>query len=90
MMRRMSPQDIAGVQQGIAERPDSIATLKTIDVPTLIITGADDSIPLSEAELMQQNIAGSRLQVIPRAGHYAALEQPEEFGCCADFWMHAR
>jgi len=49
-------------------------------VPTLIITGADDSIPLSETELMRQNISGSRLQVIPRAGHYAALEQPEEFG----------
>ena len=80
MMRRMSPQDIAGVQQGIAERPNSMATLKTMDVPTLIITGADDSIPLSEAELMRQNIAGSRLQVIPRAGHYAALEQPAEFG----------
>jgi pimeloyl-ACP methyl ester carboxylesterase len=80
MMRKMSPQDIAAVQQGMAERPDSVATLKTIDVPTLIITGADDSIPLSEAELMRQNISGSRLQVIPRAGHYAALEQPEEFG----------
>jgi 3-oxoadipate enol-lactonase len=80
MMRKMSPQDIAGVQWGMADRPDSVATLKTIDVPTLIITGADDSIPLSEAELMRQNISGSRLQVIPRAGHYAALEHPEEFG----------
>jgi pimeloyl-ACP methyl ester carboxylesterase len=29
---------------------------------------------------MRQHIAGSRLAVIPRAGHYAALEQPEEFG----------
>jgi pimeloyl-ACP methyl ester carboxylesterase len=28
---------------------------------------------------MRQQISGSRLQVIPRAGHYAALEQPEEF-----------
>jgi len=79
MKQKMSPQDIAGVQQGMAERPDSIATLKTISVPTLIITGAEDSIPLGESELMRQHIAGSRLAVIPRAGHYAALEQPEEF-----------
>ena len=28
---------------------------------------------------MRQNIRGSRLQVIPNAGHYAALEKPEEF-----------
>ena len=80
MMRKMSPQDIAGVQRGMADRPDSVATLKTIDVPTLIIAGGDDSVPVHEAELMQQNISGSRLQVMPRAGHYAALEQPEEFG----------
>lgn len=80
MMRKMSPQDIAGVQRGMADRPDSVGTLKTIDVPTLIITGADDSIPLNETELMRQNISGSRLQVMPQAGHYAALEQPEGYG----------
>jgi pimeloyl-ACP methyl ester carboxylesterase len=80
MMQKMSPQDIAGVQQGMADRPDSVGTLKTINVPTLVITGADDSIPRSEAELMQQHISGSRMQVIGRAGHYAALEQPQEYG----------
>lgn len=80
MMRKMSPQDIAGVQHGIAERADSVPTLATIDVPTLVIAGEEDSIPRSEFELMQQRIPGSRLQVIPGAGHYAALEKPDEFG----------
>ncbi len=79
MMQRMSPQDIAAVQRGMAERPDSIPTLKTINVPTLILAGEDDSIPRSEFELMRQQTSGSHLNVIPRAGHYAALEQPEEF-----------
>ena len=77
MMQKMSPKDIAGVQQGMADRPDSIATLKTISVPTLVIVGEDEA--TAEAELMRQQIPGSRLQVIPRAGHYAGLEQPEEF-----------
>lgn len=77
MMQQMSPQDIAGVQQGMADRPDSIATLKTINVPTLVLIGEDEA--MAESELMRQHIAGSRMQVIPRAGHYAALEQPEEF-----------
>jgi 3-oxoadipate enol-lactonase len=77
MMQQMSPQDIAGVQQGMADRPDSIATLKTIDVPALVLVGeAEDK---SESEIMRQHIAGSRMQVIPRGGHYAALEQPEAF-----------
>jgi pimeloyl-ACP methyl ester carboxylesterase len=80
MMQAMSPEDVAGVQRGIAERPDSITTLATINVPTLLIAGDEDSIPLSEFELMRQRIAGSELRVISRAGHYAALEKPEEFG----------
>ena len=80
MMQSMSAEDIAGVQRGMAERPDSVATLATINVPTLLIAGEEDSIPLSEFELMRQQISGSRLQVIAQAGHYAALEKPAEFG----------
>lgn len=79
MMQKMSPQDIAAVQRGMADRPDSISTLKTIRVPTLIIAGEDDSIPRAEFELMREHIPDSVLRVIPRAGHYAAMEQPEEF-----------
>jgi 3-oxoadipate enol-lactonase len=81
MARKMSSEDIAQVQRGMAERPDSIETLKTIDVPTLILTGDEDVFTgPSEAELMRQHIAGSELRVIPKAGHYAALEQPEMVG----------
>ena len=80
MMQAMSPDDIAGVQRGIAERPDSVATLATINVPALIIAGDEDSVPRSEFELMRQHIASSELRVISHAGHYAALEKPQEFG----------
>ena len=80
MMQSMSAEDIAGVQRGMAERPDSVAMLATINVPTLLIAGEEDSIPLSEFELMRQQIPGSRLQVISQVGHYAALEKPAEFG----------
>ena len=80
MMQSMSAEDIAAVQRGMAERPDSVAMLATISVPTLIVAGDEDSIPLSEFELMRQHIYGSRLQVISQAGHYAALEKPAEFG----------
>ena len=79
MMQAMSPEDVAGAQRGMAERPDSVATLATINVPALIIAGEEDSVPRSEFELMRQSIAGSELRVISGAGHYAALEKPEEF-----------
>jgi pimeloyl-ACP methyl ester carboxylesterase len=81
MMRKMSAEDVAGVQRGMAERPDSVATLKTINVPVLIITGDEDvTTGIAEAELMKQNIAGAQMRVIAKAGHYSPWEQPEEAG----------
>jgi 3-oxoadipate enol-lactonase len=80
MMQSMSAEDIAGVQRGMAERPDSVATLATINVPALLVAGDEDSIPLNEFELMRQKISDSRLQIISQAGHYAVLEKPAEFG----------
>lgn len=78
MMMKMSPEDIAQVQRGMAVRPDSMETLKTINVPTLLLVGSEDTLtPLADAELMRQNIAGSQLRVIPRGGHYAAFEQSD-------------
>lgn len=78
MMRKMSPQDVAEVQRGMAERPDSIDTLKTINVPTLLVTGDEDVMTgVNEAEVMRQHIAGSQLRVIPKAGHYSPWEQSE-------------
>jgi pimeloyl-ACP methyl ester carboxylesterase len=81
MMLRMSPEDVSLVQQGMAARPDSLETLKTINVPTLVVAGEEDRLtPVADAEVMRQNISGSRLQVIAQAGHYAAYEQPEAAG----------
>lgn len=79
MLRKMSSDDIAQVQRGMAARPDSVETLKTINVPTLIVTGEEDLLTgVNEAALMQQQIAGSQMRVIPKAGHYSPWEQPEE------------
>jgi 3-oxoadipate enol-lactonase len=79
MMRTMSPENVAQVQRGMAARPDSIETLKTINVPTLLVTGDEDVMTgVNEAELMRQHIPGSQLRVIPKAGHYSPWEQPQD------------
>jgi pimeloyl-ACP methyl ester carboxylesterase len=81
MMRKMSPEDVAGVQRGMAHRPDSIQTAQTINVPTLIITGDEDTATgVPEAEVMKQNIRGSEMKVVAKAGHYSPWEQPQEVG----------
>jgi 3-oxoadipate enol-lactonase len=79
MMRKMSPEDVAQVQRGMAERPDSVDTLKTINVPALLVTGEEDILTgLNEAELLRRHIPNSQLRVIAKAGHYSAWEQPED------------
>jgi len=81
MMRKMSPEDVAGVQRGMADRPDSIPTAQSINVPTLIITGDEDTATgVPEAEVMKQNIRGSEMKVVAKAGHYSPWEQPQEVG----------
>ena len=79
MMKKMSADDVAQVQRGMAARPDSIETLKTINVPALIVTGDEDEMTgVKEADLMRQHIHGSQMVVISKAGHYSPWEQPDQ------------
>ncbi len=81
MMNKMPPQNISLVQRGMAERPDSVADLKSIHVPTLIVIGDEDILSTpADGELMRQNVPGSQLKIIPKAGHYAPWEQPGAVG----------
>jgi pimeloyl-ACP methyl ester carboxylesterase len=81
MMRKMSTEDVALVQRGMAARTDSVATLSAIKVPTLVITGEEDMLTgAAEAEVIRKNIPGSKMKIIARAGHYSPWEQPEEVG----------
>lgn len=58
---------------------DLRGVLKKIIVPTLIIWGAQDtSTPLSDGKLMHQEIARSRLVVLPTAKHSPHMTHPEK------------
>jgi 3-oxoadipate enol-lactonase len=81
MMRRASPAAIAAALHGLADRPDSSADLSAIDIPTLVVVGAEDALtPPAESELMAEAIPGARLEVVAGAGHLTPVEKPEEFG----------
>jgi pimeloyl-ACP methyl ester carboxylesterase len=50
-------------------------------VPTLIVWGEDDAvIPVTHASSTHEFIPGSRLEVLPHAGHFLPFEEPEWFG----------
>jgi len=80
MMDAVTVDGLAAIQRGMAERADSVPTLQSIDVQTLLIAGEEDTLtPVANAQTMQQRIRRASLSVIPQAGHYAALENSNEF-----------
>jgi 3-oxoadipate enol-lactonase len=80
MMAAAPVDGTVGALEAMIERPDSTPTLATIDVPTLIVVGDEDTLtPPSEAESMHERIRGSRLEVIAQAGHISNLERPAAF-----------
>lgn len=77
MLESAPVEGIVGALESLRDRPDSTATLATIDVPTLIVVGEDDVLtPPSEAALLHAGIRGSTLEVIAGAGHVANVERP--------------
>lgn len=80
MMLNTAPHSIAATEYALAARPDSTPTLAMITCPTLITVGEHDAItPPFEAQYMAERIAHARLEVIPRVGHMAPLEDPAAF-----------
>lgn len=74
------PASAQAALRGMAARPDRTELLKKINVPTLLVFGEADKVTnLETAGEMQELIGGSRLKVIPNAGHYSNLENPEAF-----------
>jgi len=62
-----------------ADHFDVMARLREILVPTLIICGEEDRMtPVKYARYLQEQIAGSRLVIVPGAGHMVMLERPRE------------
>jgi len=76
-----SAAGLAHSARGMLAQVDSrvIDHLPDIDVPTLIIVGEKDEPYHGASQYMQSKIPGSRLEVIPAAGHAANMDQPEAF-----------
>jgi pimeloyl-ACP methyl ester carboxylesterase len=86
-MARESAEGMIGALEAMKARPDSTPLLADIDVPTLVVVGDEDAItPVREARQMHERIPGSRLEVIPAAGHLSNVERPAAFNAAlSDF-----
>jgi 3-oxoadipate enol-lactonase len=69
----------AGACQAIA-KIDVLDRLKEIKCPALVIVGDQDhGTPPEMARQIHQNLAGSKLVIIPSAAHLSNIERPEAF-----------
>ena len=77
--QHLSAQGLAHAARGmLAQFNDNVInTLSSIEVPTLVVVGANDKPFVVPCEYMAKKIPGARLEVIPDAGHAANLD-PEE------------
>ncbi len=56
---------------------EDIASIKT---PTLLVWGENDTlVPSSVGQILRTKIAGSRLVILPHAGHVSMYDQPQQF-----------
>ena len=56
---------------------DLIPALRRVAVPTLVLHGENDLVPVEVVVRIAEAVAGARLVVLPGCGHFAYLEQPD-------------
>ncbi len=78
MALKLGPEVFVRQARALQSRPDQQSALRSVEIPSLIICGAEDDLcPLAHHQLMSGLIKKSTLEVIPGAGHLPTLEQPE-------------
>ena len=88
MMRANGVAGLVNQQKIFITRPDYRPLLPGIAVPTLVLVGAGDTLaPPEAARATASAIPGSRLLVIPDAGHLTTLEAPETVTEALTSWL---
>jgi pimeloyl-ACP methyl ester carboxylesterase len=80
LLEAAPPAAAAWAQRAMAARPDSLDTLRKVDVPAVVILGDEDQLASrDDAEAMVEALPQGRLVLIPGAGHLSAVEAPGAF-----------
>lgn len=89
MSQHRDATGLAGAARGMLAQRDAtvIQSLEKIQVPTLVLVGANDTNFLAATDYMAAKIAGAWKAVIPDAGHAANLHQPALFNAAVDAFL---
>jgi pimeloyl-ACP methyl ester carboxylesterase len=88
MIERSTPDVYAGQINALLNRPDALPVLAAIDVPTLLLSGSEDTwSPVSQHETMRRRIPHATLFEIHGAGHMAPFERPDAVAVALREWL---
>ena len=89
MLARRSPAHQAAQVKALLQRPDASAVLRTVTVPTLLLTGAQDGwSPPGRHDEMAAMVRGPATRVdVPDCGHMAPMEAPEAVNAALRAWL---
>jgi pimeloyl-ACP methyl ester carboxylesterase len=88
LARHRDATGLARAARGMLTQRDArvIESLPDIEVPAIVIVGANDTPFLAASDYMAAKIPGAKKAVIPDAGHSANIDQPQAFNAAlADF-----
>ena len=88
MIQRFTAEAYAGQVSAMLNRPEVLSVLPSIAVPTLLLSGSDDSwSPVSQQQSIRRRIPHATLFEIHGAGHMAPLERPDSVTIALREWL---
>ncbi len=88
MIERSTADSYAGQINALLNRPDAMPVLPTIGVPTLLLSGSEDTwSPVSQHETMRRRIPHATLFEVHGAGHMAPIERPDAVALALREWL---
>ena len=91
MLERGSAEQYAAQINALLNRPDAAALLPTIQCPTLVLTGRDDSWSgPAQHEAMAAAIPHAQLVIVEHSGHMCTMERPQAVSAALAGWLQGR
>jgi pimeloyl-ACP methyl ester carboxylesterase len=88
MVERSTADSYTGQINALLNRPEAMAVLPTIGVPTLLLSGSEDTwSPVSQHETMRRRIPHATLFEVHGAGHMAPFERPDAVAVALREWL---
>lgn len=84
------PMTIAWLQEAMADRPDSVATLSAFKGRALLVRGSEDAVcSADDYDVMRQALPEADYVEIAGAGHLPPVENPLEMSNILSTWLNA-